>query len=727
MNKIMVILLLSLTTSAYTQQDMNKAMAEYQKMMNDPKLKKTMQDMGVKMPDAKTISQQYKSAAANTSQKQMNAILGVETVPVKDVARITALPKGIFTDAQMNVFLKNVQTTASTKISAQSKKYADQIYQNVKKQNTGTEYLAWVANGLWMKGYAEIGLELMGRAVAENPSDVDNLNNYAVFLSTLGGEQLALPILQKLNRSYPGNSTLLNNIGQAWFGLGDFTTSKKYLDSAIHFFGMHSQANYTEAIIEDAKGNKEGAIDYLKKSLQNGYSPAKAKKLDKLQKGINNGDIAWNFPKNADALGLQKLVVQRPPIYFSVSDGKIQHPVWAAFEEACLKKLLEMREELEKRVAEVNKSMLNQSGGNSINVPGMGSVSIGGGNASSVNNFISEKALQLLWAIDREEADFTQRMEAKASKLCESMTADRTQVLLKIDTINQKYTKERQEKEEADGNKYDEYEGDDRHSKQLLKTYNEKACQEAVKLANEYYLHYNRIISDLSTEWVNRAMYYTNESVYYSRYAKQNDNEYQIAKLGAIISFINVIGRSIYTTPVYLYDFSCKEEKEKEVSMKLQDYDEIHCDNHVSLSVPGIGTSNWDCNIETDNINLGGIVSVKYREDLSNGKFNLHGELGYSKSIGSKSAGPVKVSVSAGGGGFIEATEKGVSDWGVIVHTEAKVGAGGDIKMGTGSSGQEDTQSVGKSTTAAGVEVRVGWNSGPSLEGKGVLSGVSIK
>lgn len=35
-------LLPTLITSALTQQDMNKAIAEYQKMMNDLKLKKTM-------------------------------------------------------------------------------------------------------------------------------------------------------------------------------------------------------------------------------------------------------------------------------------------------------------------------------------------------------------------------------------------------------------------------------------------------------------------------------------------------------------------------------------------------------------------------------------------------------------------------------------------------------------------------------------------------------------
>jgi len=722
MKRLSFVLSLLISTAIAAQQpsktDMDKAMQEYNKMMQDPKLKKVMDSMGVKMGTAQNVKDQFDFASKNTSQQQKNAIMGVETIPSKDMARINALPKGILSDAQLSSWLQNVRTATAAKISAQSKQIAEQIFQTAKKQNSGTAVLAGIASGLWMQGYEEIGLELMGRAVAEDIADADNLNNYAVFLSALGGEQLALPILQKLNRSYPGNCTILNNIGQAWFGLGDMNASKKYLDSAIHFFGMHSEANYTESVIEESKGNKQGAIDAMKTSLQNGYSDAKAKRLDKLQGGINNGDIGWNFPKPADALGLEKLRTQRPDFYYSVSEALTLHPKWVALRNACLQKSQAINTELRQRMATVQAEMMKALKTNGASVANT--------SANTVNNFIAKKARAMLSAVSREEADFIQRMEAKAKKLCESIPALNRQLALQINDINNKYTKQRREKELADGNKYDKFEGDNSHQAKLILEYNEKACQEAKKLVNEHYLRFNRILNDLCNEWVNRELYYTNEIVYYNKYSNLVDNEYQVSKLVAILHFLDVIGQNAYTQPVDFFTGStayfanglnCKDPEDKNVSMKLADYDELHCDNHITLYIPKVGVSHWDCNIETDTISLsykGVGLEGKYKENLANGKKSWHVDLGYSESIGSKTAGPVKAGGSVTVGNFVEGDETGVTDAGATVKITVKVGT---------------TVSVPGVTTgtSVGIEGRVGFNSGPSLSGSGLLSGVSVK
>jgi Tfp pilus assembly protein PilF len=720
MKKILFVLLLFITTTIAAQQpskkDMDKAMAAYSKMMNDPQLKKTLDSMGVKMGSSQTVRKQLEYAAKNTSAQQMNMIMGEETIPSKDMARINALSKTVLPDAEFSVLLKRIQAATSVKISAPSKKIADQLFQALKKQNGGTAELAAMASGLWMKGYAELGLELMGRAVAEDVKDADNLNNYAAFLSTMGGEQLALPILQKLNSRYPDNSTILNNIGQAWFGLGDINTSKKYLDSAIHFFGMHSQANYTKAVIEESKGNKQGAIDAMKISLQNGYSPAKAKRLEKLQGGVNNGDIGWNFPKPSDALGLEKLRTQRPEFYFSVADALNLHPKWVAFWTACLEKSQAIKEEANKRMATVQNEMMN-----AIKTNGASNSKI---YANAVNNFIARKAREMLYAVDREEAGFTQRIEARAKKMCESFPARRSELSAKLTAISEKNMKAYYKQQEDDGSKFDKFEGDNSHPEKLLREAQDKICQESKPLVNEYYLYCNRILSDLSNEWVNKELYYTNEIVYYNKYANLVDNEYQVAKLMAISHFLSVIGDNKYTQPVDFFDdgfwasgLTCKDKDKGPQSMKLADYDELHCDNHITLYVPKVGVSHWDCNIETDTLNFGveGFgLDGNYKENLANGKKSWHVELGYSESVGSKTAGPVKAGGSVSGGAFVEGDETGTTDVGVIVKGTVKVGS---------------TVSVPGVTTGTsiGIEGRVGFNSGPSLSGKGGLSGISIK
>ncbi|MDO6430261.1 hypothetical protein Q4E93_06680 [Flavitalea sp. BT771] len=716
----------AVTAQQPSQKEIDKAMAEYTRTMKDPNAKKTLDSMGIKMPSSQGIMSQYDFAAKHTSQQQMNAILGVETIPARDAARIATLPKGVLSDAQLKVFVQGVRTAIGTQIGAPARQLADELVQNASKQHKGAEYLASMANGLWMSGHAEVALELMGRAVAANPADADNLNSYAVFLSALGGQQLALPILQKLNRDYPGNSTVLNNIGQAWFGLGDMTMSKKYLDSAIHFFGMHSQANYTEGVIEESKGNKQAAIDCLTKSLQNGYNPAKANRLSKLKGGLSNGDIGWNLPKPADALGLEKLVSQRPPFYFTVDASQSLFPQWAAFRQSCIQKNLEMQTEATKRALAVQNKMMKQL---SSGRPGAG------GSGSAGNIFIARKAREMLSIVSREEADFNQRMEDKSRKQLADLRAKFLETSAAIRKINDKYTRKRQEQDSADGNKYDKTEGDDSHSVQLLRQYNERACGEAKKLVEEYYNHYNRILDDLGHEWVSRELYYTNEIVYYSKYSILDDNEYQLAKLGAVSHFINLLGIGGDASPVDFYPGAtgymghgllCKTPEEQQGSMKLKDFDEVNCNSHVSMSIPGVVSSKWDCNTETDEWSIGP-TSGKYKENLNTGQFTVHGELGYNTKIGSVSAGPLKAGASAGAGVFVEANNTGVTDVGATAHGEVKVGANVDIPLGQGSNGKEDSQSVGKSVTVAGAEVRVGWNSGPSLTGKGALSGISIK
>jgi len=732
MRKLPLLLILISLASAVTaqqpsQKEMEKAMAEYNKMLKDPAAKKALDSMGVKMPTAKGMSDQYDFAAKHTSQQQMNAILGVETIPARDAARIATLPKGILSDAQLKVFVQGVRSAVGAHIDASARQYADQLAQNPDVRNNGAAGLAAVANGLWMSGNITPALDLMGRAVAANPADPDNLNSYAVFLSALGGEQLALPILQKLNRDYPGNSTVLNNIGQAWFGLGDLTTSKKYLDSAIHFFGMHSQANYTEGVIEESKGNKQAAIDHLTKSLQNGYAPAKANRLSKLKGGLGNGDIGWNLPRPADALGLEKLVSQRPPFYFSAESSTTLFPQWLAFRQSCIQRSAALQSDASQRALAVQNKMMKQ----------IKSGTLGSGAAASTGNiFFARKAREMLYAIDRDESEFNQRMEDKEKKQLADLRASFLETSKKVREINEKYTHKRQEQDSADGNKFDQFEGDDSHATKLLRQFNEQACKDGKKLVDDYYNHYNRILEDLAHEWISRELYFTNEIVYYSKYAILDDNEYQMKKAGAVAHFINLLGISGNASPVDFYpgasgymagNLLCKAPAEKKPGGgKLQDYDDVHCDNHISLSIPGVVTSKWDCNTETDEWSIGP-SSGKYKENLNTGRFNVHGELGYSAKIGSLSAGPLKVGASAGAGVFVEATNTGITDVGVTGHVEVKLGGSVDIPLGTNSDGKEDSHSVGKSVNLAGAEVRVGWNSGPSLTGKGTLSGISIK
>ena len=230
-------------------------------------------------------------------------------VPKKDVIRINALPKKILSEAEMVSFVRTVHTEVEKIIPAAEKAEALEIYNETKEKYNSTDVTGNAASGCWMYGHWEKALYIMGRACLDDMNNTDNLNNYAAFLTMTGGEQAALPILQWLNKKYPKNSTILNNIGQAWFGLGDMTNSKKWLDSATLLYGNHSMANASLSKIYRSEGDSAKAIAFLRKSIKENYDPEKEAELFKLGVELTYADMPeFNYPMKKDPFGILSLI-----------------------------------------------------------------------------------------------------------------------------------------------------------------------------------------------------------------------------------------------------------------------------------------------------------------------------------------------------------------------------------------------------------------------------------
>ena len=234
---------------------------------------------------------------------------GSATVPQKDMTRINMLPKKILAEAELLLFIKNVQSGVEKAIPLAEKAEALKIYNETKTQYKATAVVANAASGCWMLGHWEKALFIMGKACMDDMSDADNLNNYAAFLIMTGGEQAALPILEYLNEKYPENSTILNNIGQAWFGLGEIEKAKKYLDDTKILYPRHSMANNTLANIYEAEGDNAKAISLLKESLRENYDPEKEAQLRRLGYEIKFADMPpLNYPMEKDPFGFIPLI-----------------------------------------------------------------------------------------------------------------------------------------------------------------------------------------------------------------------------------------------------------------------------------------------------------------------------------------------------------------------------------------------------------------------------------
>jgi Tfp pilus assembly protein PilF len=246
-------------------------------------------------------------------------------VPRKDTTRIAAVPSKILTDQELRAYLIRVHLAVEKKIDPRMKKLAQRLYAAGQAKYPSVTAIANAANGYWMIGAPEIALWLMGKATSADPN-ADNLNNYAAFLTMAGAEQAALPILMNLNQHYPENSTILNNIGQAWFGLGDMNQARKYLSSAIRFFGTHSQANFTMCLVDESSGNIPAARDAILNSIRQSYSQEKEAQLRKLGGQLRYEDLKGHFHMPQDPLGLQKFTV--PRFVKSTADGDVLGAEW---------------------------------------------------------------------------------------------------------------------------------------------------------------------------------------------------------------------------------------------------------------------------------------------------------------------------------------------------------------------------------------------------------------
>jgi len=265
--------------SPSSKSEMDKINNEAQKALDamSPADKKLLESMGVKIPSMNDLP--------NASDNQMAVAIEVDgkVIPSKKTVLISQLPKKIFSVTELNTYLKTTSASVAAIIKPTSKELADKVMAQFKNDPYYGFMIASVANGMWIMGLKEPAVYLMGEATKVLPN-ADNYNNYAAYLTMTGAGHMAIPILQKLNSLHPQNSTVLNNLGEAWLQLGDENKASSYMDSAIMVYAYHPQANYTKSLILESKGKTAEAIVALKQSLKHSVTKQKLEKLNKLEK-----------------------------------------------------------------------------------------------------------------------------------------------------------------------------------------------------------------------------------------------------------------------------------------------------------------------------------------------------------------------------------------------------------------------------------------------------------
>lgn len=646
-----------------TQKEMTDMMKEMQKAMDEisPEDKKAMDSMGIKMPDTKSIQ---KSMSGITDAQLKKAYEDdSRIVPQKDVARINAALAITLTSAGMSAYITKTHQAVLTKLSSVTKAKGLEIYIqiiNLKKSVANT------AVGLWMDGKPTLALYMMGEACKADPANALNLNNYAAFLTMCGAEQVALPILNNLNKLYPKNSSILNNLTQAWLGLGDIERAGKYADSTIRIYAYHPQANMAKCLIEESKGNIPAAIEAAKKSISKAYSNEKENKLKKLGYDIKANDINWDRPMPQDALGLGKFTWPEFPL--DVEQNKPLEKEWEIFKNECQQKIAELKikeQKIEAEYATISNQRMQrllkagQSGQYVQPIPGYAAKAIKklGPGVNDVNGNMS-------FVFANELAQVVKALTAVAE-----------------------YETVLSEKQKLLDEKYEDQVGEGRPNPL------EAICKDENAIRTEFLLNANGKLQSAYRSYLNYVRRRSSDLLYYYQYTLWPE-QFELAKVNAQIAWLT----QIKDQRVFFKDKSswCKDTPKPPKQGQLQNFDDVHCD-YVSTMNLGIYKITSSCSNLTGEFDFGG-VEINITDNVETGRYSGSAMIGAGKGF----EGPAGAEMEASFKALVEWDNTGITDVGAIAGVDANV----------------------HGVTVAGADVKVTVNSGVSTTGKGLLQGI---
>ena len=656
------------TEKAPTQKEMQEMMKDAQKELDtmSPEDKKMMEDMGVKIPDMNTVG---KSVSGISDEQLANAAEDESRiVPVKDAGRITIALTTRITATGMPAYIDKTNEFVKTKVSANIKSECDQILAQGKLKNLSMIDIGKTAVFLWIYGKPMHALYLAGMVCKAAPADANNLSNYAGMLTMAGGEQLALPILENLNKQYPKNSTMLNNICQAWFGLGDIDRANKYADTVIRIYAYHPQANLTKCLIEESKGNIPAAIEAAKRSIMKTYSPEKENKLNKLGYKLKPEDIDWDKPMPQDAMGLSKFTWPEYPL--DVETSKPLEVAWTAYKESC--KAEEANLEIKRQRLEKEFETQSEKRMQDVIL-----ASQEGRMVPLVPESTPKAIVKLRPLVEKDEANSS------------FVFADEMEILAKAYAlVGDKQAKYDEQQKELD-KKYEDKIGEGKSNPF------EAICKDENEIRNEF-LSVNTNLEAAFKRYQQTAYRRINNLLYYCQYT-QWPEQFELSKVWAQMAWLHMLGDQ----KVVFKDKSnwCSEKKEKPATMdSLQEFDDVAC-KYVSTLDFGFGNKiTSQCSRLIAELSVPGL-DFKMKKDVDNDRI-ISGSIlvGASKSMGA-TKGPIGAEIEANAGAEVEFDNSGVTNVSAIAGVNANV------------AGQ----------TVVGVEGRVSFNGGPSVSGKGLL------
>ncbi len=192
-----------------------------------------------------------------------------QLVPKKDIARINAIPKKRLSQSDMGGYATNMYNKLLAKGDAAEMTLAKKVISQAPKAND----LGGAAIICMVQGHPQAAMAISMKAVMADPSNPNWQNNMASLLTQYGYPEQAIPVLRKLKNEFPNNSTVLNNLGQAWFDLGALDSAKIFTNLAIGANPFHPEAKVCGGLIEEINGDPIKATEDYTEAMENAPNP----------------------------------------------------------------------------------------------------------------------------------------------------------------------------------------------------------------------------------------------------------------------------------------------------------------------------------------------------------------------------------------------------------------------------------------------------------------------
>jgi tetratricopeptide (TPR) repeat protein len=144
------------------------------------------------------------------------------------------------------------------------------VVQDVKTIIAGqdAEALQQAAIGTFYADKPEQAVLVAIEAAMKDPADQTGWNNLAAIFNMTGLEHKAVPILMNQLQQDPNNSMLLNNMGQAYLGLGDIGLAEVFLTQCLQNDPLNPEANRSMGMIKFYYEQYEAGMEFFQKELE---------------------------------------------------------------------------------------------------------------------------------------------------------------------------------------------------------------------------------------------------------------------------------------------------------------------------------------------------------------------------------------------------------------------------------------------------------------------------